>query len=292
MRPGGVRACCARSDDAAVRGGDHCGADWNVPAGLVMLYRCCRLRSDESRHRQFRDQLLWSCLLVLVVQSTTAAANGADVPAELAWLHSSLPAHCFIGVHAETFNSSEGFWDSGSWKLQPFKTTVDAERQAVYWHKDMVEDFYGEVWEYDDETVRLRQETFPKFPPPFEDSSLPWDVRPDKFRLYFSVVAASLLKGGKGRVLAPRNATTNWRATANTSTNLCNSWHEFEAGECAPYQRHFLDSAVYLATSHSLDTVFDGEASDAKWDAESCMRDLRDVVIINQEQSGEADGPT
>jgi hypothetical protein len=195
-------------------------------------------------------------------------------------------------VSRETLNATTGLWDSDSWRPQPFKTTVDAGRQAVYWHKDMLQDFYGELWEYDDDTVRLRQETFPKFPAPFENASLPWDVRPDKFRLYFSGSESEQLPGGNGRVLAPRHVSTSWRSKANTSTNLCSNWAQFKAGQCVPFQRHFLDSAVYLTEPESLDTVFDGRAADAKWYPDTSMHHLRDIVVINQEQSGDSDGPT
>ena len=43
-------------------------------------------------------------------------------------------------VRRETLNATTGLWESNSWRAQPFKTTVDAGRQAVYWHKDMLED--------------------------------------------------------------------------------------------------------------------------------------------------------
>ena len=145
----------------------------------------------------------WSfyVLLTLAAGSGTSLGGGiaaaGDVPPEMAWLHSALPTHCFVSVHAESLNTTTGMWDSGSWRPQPFKTTVDPSRQAVYWHKDMMESFYGELWEYDDDTIRLRQETFPKFPAPFENASLPLDVRPDKFRLYFSGGDLEQLPGGK-----------------------------------------------------------------------------------------------
>ena len=51
-------------------------------------------------------------------------------------------------------------------------------------------------------------ETFPKFPPPFEPAAQPWDVRPDKFRLFYQDeqrLPGGKLPGGKGRVLAPRD---------------------------------------------------------------------------------------
>ena len=131
-------------------------------------------------------------------------------------------------------------------------------------------------------------------------------------------------------MLAPRHAATGWRSRANTSTNLCSSWSQFEHGKCAPFQRHFLDAAVYLTQPATLDTTFDGKPADAKWyvktvcfsrhlyiktnilprqardkhrensknrasscrEADASMRTLRDVVVINQEQAGDADGPT
>lgn len=77
---------------------------------------------------------------------TGSSASSPGVPPELAWLHSELSVHCFVSVHAEAFNATTGLWESGSWRPQPFKTTVDASRQAVYWHKDMMQDFYGELY--------------------------------------------------------------------------------------------------------------------------------------------------
>ena len=116
---------------------------------------------------------------------------------------------------------------------------------------------------------------------------MPWDVRPGKFRLYFSGADTGQLLGGKGRVLAPRHATTTWRSRANTSTNLCSNWEQFKAGKCAAYQRRFLDSAVYLTQPPSLDTAFDGKAADSKWYPDASMQTLRGVVVINQNQSGD-----
>ena len=215
------------------------------------------------------------------------------VPPELAWLHSTLPDHCFVSVHAETLNRTTQEWTSGSWRPQPFKSTVDPTNRAVYWHKDALADFYGELWEYDDDTVRLRMETFPKFPEPYENASLPWDPRPDKFRLYFSGGEEQRMPGGHGRILAPRRLRADWLLRDNTSTALCSSWAQFAGGTCAPYQHDFLDSGVSVKhLPGPFSTTFDGPPADAKWAPDASMHQLTDVVVINQEQAGVAQGPT
>ena len=210
-----------------------------------------------------------------------------DVPAELAWLHSRLSEHCYVPVHAENLNCTTNTWDSGSWRTQPFKSVVDPQRNAVYWHKDDPLPFYGEVWGFDQDSIFLRQETFPHFPVPFENASTPWDARPGKFRLFFSPDDAQRLPGGKGRILAPRRLSTSWRHRGNMSAALCWNWTAFEAGRCLRYQTDFLDSDVFITRlSGPWDVSFDGKPTDPKWGADADMRNLHDVVVINQQMAG------
>ena len=176
-------------------------------------------------------------------------SDSVDVPPELAWLHSELPQHCYVEVHAETWNASATppQWQSACPNTQPFRSTVDAEHRGIYWHKDDLADYYGEVWEYDDDAIFIRMETFPKFPPPFEPAAQPWDARPGKFRLFSQNGQAR--PGGQGRVLAPRNrsaAGTSWSHRGSFNTALCSNYASFDAGRCTAFQSGFLDSKVFV----------------------------------------------
>ena len=240
---------------------------------------------------------LAALLLVVVAASVAATApplKTGDVPTELAWLHSDLPDHCFIEVHAEMWNATSSEWQSGCPTSQPFRSTVDAANRGIYWHKDEPANFYGEVWEYDEDAVFIRMETFPKFPPPFEPAAQPWDVRPDKFRLFYQ--DEQRLPGGKGRVLAPRDLATagkDWSHRGLMNTALCENWTVFDQGECVPRATHFLDSSVFVTrTIGPWSTHFDGEAVSKKWASKKSMRELAGAIVINQEMAGVAGNVT
>lgn len=228
----------------------------------------------------------FAALLPLIV------GGAVDVPPELAWLHSELPEHCFVEVHAESWNATTRTWQSGCPTTQPFRSTVDAKHRGVYWHKDEPADFYGEVWEYDDDAVYVRMETFPKFPSPFEPAALPWDARPDKFRLFFHDGQA--LPGGKGRVLAPRSlsaAGAGWSHRGRFNTGLCSNYTAFDDGSCVPFQTGFLDTKVFVTQpAGPWETHFDGETADPKWKSRPAMHGLVGVTVINQEMGGDQVG--
>jgi hypothetical protein len=206
-------------------------------------------------------------------------------------------------VHYETrVPGSADSWASGSPGLQPFKSTVDPARQAVYWHKDMMQDFYGEVWSYDNDNVFLRQETFPHWPS--DPPNTPWDVRPDRFRLFADATVdsgggdyTSRFPGGRGRVLAPVHLAVDWSHSGNMSTFLCQEWADFHRGNCSLFQPHFMDTVVTARRwggGRNFSTVFDGAVSGGgagEWVADATMQSLRDVVVISQAMSGSGGGP-
>jgi hypothetical protein len=215
-------------------------------------------------------------------------------------LHSDLAPHCFVAVHAELRVPGTDDWDSGCPSVQPFKSLVDAVLQAVYFHKDSAADFYGEVWNYDDEFIMLRQETFPLWPPPFDPPSAPWDARPDKFRLFADGGGgdASSLPGGRGRILAPvafdNAAASRWSYSGVMSTYLCRDWADFGGGNCTSFQPNFLDANVSVrgVDGDAFSTVFDGEPIDPQWAADAAMRDLvgSSVRVVDQQMAGGGGG--
>jgi uncharacterized surface protein with fasciclin (FAS1) repeats len=226
------------------------------------------------------------------------------IPAGMRLMHSELALHCFVTVHAEARIPGTDTWASSCPTTQPFKSVVDTARRAVYWHKDdEVHDFYGEVWNYDDDVISLRQETFPHWPAPYDPPSAPWDVRPDKFRLFAAGGGGDAthpnpnrLPGGRGRVLAPvafASSVSNWSHAGNMSTFLCRSWAELDAGNCTPYQPSFLDHNVTVRVvgddGAAFSTVFDGAVAEdptGQWAASAVMRDLQHVRVIDQQMAG------
>ena len=92
-------------------------------------------------------------------QEGSAGGERAAVPTGMRPLHSELPPHCYVSVHAEARVTGSDTWTSVCATSQPFKSVVDTNMRAVYFHKDMRADFYGEVWAYDEHVISLRQET-------------------------------------------------------------------------------------------------------------------------------------
>ena len=204
-----------------------------------------------------------------------------DIPGSLKWLHNELVDPCFIAVHSESRNGTSGSWISNVHNLQPFKSIVDPLHNGIYWHKDDLRSFYGEVWAYDESHVYLRQETFPHWPPPFDPPGSPWDIRPDKFRLFSSGAPQEMLPGGMGRVLAPVLFDINWAHAGNMSTHLCRDWSDFKVGNCSMYQADFLDHRVTVHQfAGEFSTVFDGELCDDPQGVFKASDDMRSCEYL------------
>jgi hypothetical protein len=220
--------------------------------------------------------------MVLVLLGLVVS-DSLSIPSNIKWLHSDLLDPCFVGVHSESRVGSTSAWTSNTAVLQPFKTIVDPVRRGVYWHKDDPHDFYGEVWTYDQSLIYLRQETFPHWPPPFDPPSAPWDIRPDKFRLFSSGSSAEDLPGGEGRVLAPVKFDLGWNHTGNMSTHLCRNWSGFQAGHCSIFQKNFLDSFVSVKQwQGNFSTTFDGELNDDPRGSFSPAETMRSCKCVRQ----------
>ena len=236
--------------------------------------------------------------MICTTVTVTFAALRPIIPQQLRLLHNELPDDCFVAVHAET-RVGPNSWLSACPTIQPFKSIVDPTLTAVYWHKDGMEDFYGEIWDYNNSSLYLRQETYPHWPPPYDPPSAPWDVRPDKFRLFSNgnPGAATRLPGGMGRVLAPFDFmnSSHWVHRGNMTTYLCRDWEEFKKGNCSLYQPSFLDSSVTVSKwGGEFSTIFDGHVDDpvGQWKVDKVMTSLKNVHVINQEMVGSSGGKT
>ena len=96
-------------------------------------------RGDQFDHFRFFAFLVlphYSLQPWIVASEVESEMTGVGGLKSQAWLHSDLPDHCFIEVHAESWNVSTSEWQSGCPTSQPFRSTVDAENRGIYWHKD------------------------------------------------------------------------------------------------------------------------------------------------------------
>lgn len=213
-------------------------------------------------------------LLTFALQSS-AFGQTADM---LVWMDSRLPEGTYVAGHVESRALGSATWTPTTQIYQPFKTKVNFVKKQVYFRKDANEGYYGEIFNYDDQLIYLRQETFPYFygvDPPLA----PWDVRPDKFRLF-----AGISQGNKpymqGRVVAPRTIPSGWNYQQYFNTYYCHNWSEFQSGACPIYQSNAYDNSVTVEALGPFSTVFDGEI--AEWPAAADFKAFGSGVVINQ----------
>lgn len=174
--------------------------------------------------------------------------------------------------------SGDTFWGNVTDVYQPFKSVVNRNFNHIYWRKDSMADWYGEIFSFDNNSIYLRSETFPVF----EGLDKAWDERIDKFRL-FAPNPSERLPGGQGRLISKRQIDTNWRHSATLNTYACYSFQEYTSGTCQLFQQGVNDSRIFIEKLNQFSTVFDGENPDAKWAATADFKSFDEVVVWHQE---------
>ena len=166
--------------------------------------------------------LLSLCIATAFSTSGAMAQSNSTVD----WMDSTLPATQYIGVDAETLNSA-GQWVTQTGILQPFKTSADRIAKKIYFRKDetdLTQTFYGELYTYDANNVRIHSETFPH-DDNIDGKNAAWDIRADRFRLFVQTQAngsAVTQNLGVGMVLAPIDLSNpNWSYSELGDTYLC-----------------------------------------------------------------------
>jgi hypothetical protein len=198
----------------------------------------------------------------------------------LTWMNSQLPADTYVAVHAEHRELGATQWTKVTDVYQPFRTNVDTTLRQVYWRKDdPSHDFYGEIFNYDVNTIELRMETTPNLSG--IDPPGTWDVRPDKFRLFVWANSADHRPYGHGRPIAPRTITSSWSQASLFDTFACNSWSDFQSGACPLYQHNAHDDTS-LEIIAPFSTVYDGEMEDPRWHATDEYKTFDEAVAVIQ----------
>jgi hypothetical protein len=196
----------------------------------------------------------------------------------LSWMNSQLPEHTYVAVHSEYRNLGDTQWSQNTYTYQPFRTSVDTTLRQVYWRKDdPANNFYGEIFNYDANTIQLRMETAPYLEG--HDPVGTWVVQPDKFRLFVSGNSANNRPYGQGRIIAPRTITSSWSQSSRIDTFACDHWSDFQSGNCQVYQTNAHDD-VSLEIIAPFSTVYDGEMEG--WTATDEYKNFDEAVVVNQ----------
>lgn len=223
----------------------------------------------------------------------TSAPSGAfgTTPTKLAenidmtqWMNSELEPG-FIEMFAEDFDGSH--WKDRAGVIpQLFKMKHLPSSKQLLWRKDDKQDFYGEIFYYDDQFVYLRSETFPIFHCPSVsgvcDPAGTWDDRPDKFRWFAG--RGEPMRTARGRVFAPKIAWHGWsHGPYAMDTYYCHSHNELDQSNCDLYQSNHRDWVTVEAYSNYNIFAADGDKVEEYPNAPSPAEKIYDVVIISQE---------
>ena len=197
---------------------------------------------------------------------------------------------------AEIWDNAKNSWISATGGVsQPFKMKADGAASQIYWRKDMPalselggpdKEFYGEIYTFDSDAVRLRFESFPFFACPAVGSRCDpdgqaWDIRPDKFRLFDS--GSGALDTTPGRFFAPRTAWNGWsHGPYVTDTYYCGSYAEFHQSTCTLYQHGVTDwDSIEAYVNYDIFNA-DGDRVVATPNGIPAQR-IYDVIIVSQE---------
>lgn len=225
-------------------------------------------------------------LLQLAATGAFTRAQGQSLETDiLKWMHSQLPEYTCVAMSAEF--KEDNHWKSATNdnRLQPFKTLVNEDARQIYWRKDdWTNNFYGELFTYDDKYIYLHTETFPHWP---ADPPIYWDARFSRFRIF---VNDSLANSDFriGRVIAPRTIDTNWNFSQPFDTYLCDNFDELAKKKCLLWQKEFWDTAVTIEVFDKFNTLYDGDSPAQPSDPTFKKLTTFDTAIaINQVMGGE-----
>ncbi len=227
---------------------------------------------------------------------TKTIINGAIDP--VTWLNTTKGEGSVRGF-SEVWDASRQTWVNGTGVAQPFKMYADRSVSQIYWRKDMPAvsqrqdgknyEYFGEIFTFDNTSVRLREESFPIFLCPgvggrCDAASAPWDIRADKFRL-FAVATGAPLKQTQGRFFMPRPMWHGWsNGPHDVNTYYCASYSELQQSTCPIYQQGIKDWITIEAYSNYDIFNADGDKVIAMPGGTPTQR-IYDVVIVTQEQN-------
>lgn len=216
-------------------------------------------------------------LTAIEVSGTALCEPAAAVM--LKFMHCSLPPENYIVTHAQRREGAEADWQPVITDLQCFRTCHVPELKVVLWRKDHVTaDYYGEIFTYDDRLIRLHTETFPaRTAVDPEDHT--WDERPDRFRLF--VEAREEEDWRLGRIMAPLDASLEWRHQGRIHTYICSDWKMYHDRTAPRWQHNFLDNEVFLERYGPFSTTYDGPSPEG-FEPDDTFTQFDEVIVIHQ----------
>jgi hypothetical protein len=226
------------------------------------------------------------------------------------WFHSQIGDDRYGLMRLENRGIGTSLWLSGVGNaMQVSKSKWNSTLKSLFWRKDSPthfagdativgagDSFYGEVFveNSDENTIELRQETFPVFPG--VDPTGTWDAREDKFRLFMKIPdkRARLLsrKATRGRVVAPitlsctsDGSTVDWVYNGWVNTYQCLGWDQFaREGGCSLYQQGVNDSKVFVEVLPNFSLEYDGKSTEPTNDP-AYTQSFDYALAINQEMN-------
>lgn len=214
---------------------------------------------------------------IVLVESYGAAGSKVTASETLRFMHCDLPADQYIQVHAEKRTSEADPWTNVTQVYQPFRSKVNLDWKQVYWRKDALKySFYGELFTFDNDVIRLHTETFPAKTGIDSPEQPAWDARYDRCRLF---VDNSQPSRGVGREIMPVGSYTGWQIDKYVDTYLCNNFDELNDGT-APLFQHNVHDNVTVELSAPFSTVYDGES--LNWPASGVFTNFDEALIVNQ----------
>lgn len=198
----------------------------------------------------------------------------------LSWLNSMLPSNTYIGIHAENWNKEKKKWTTNVEVLQPFKSMVYKPWNVAFWRKDAPQNFYGELFTFDINTLRLHSETFPPKTPVDPENQTPWMDVISRARLFVADSDGNnTLDFSKGRIMATMNGSASSEFIGYMDTFMTSSFEELNSPTPRKYQENVYDH-VYITREAPYSNVYDGEIEG--YEAEKEFKNFDEAWIINQ----------
>lgn len=200
----------------------------------------------------------------------------ADAVDMMKWFDSMLPEDTYVAVNFEHRDNDQLPWVDQTGVYQPFKSRADRLWKKMYWRKDDMADFYGELFSYDNNVVRLHTETFPPKTPVDPPGQPNWDARWDRVRVFVQTTDPDW---SLGRTIAPTNASTTWTYNGSLNTFIANNLTQLNTCTAPQYQWGVQDS-VSISRVAPFNAVFDGVCTG--WPADSTFQSFDEAICINQ----------
>jgi len=204
----------------------------------------------------------------------------------LKWLDSMLPANTYIGTHAESWDKENQKWVSNVEVYQLFKSMVYKPWNVAFWRKDAVQNFYGEMFTFDRDKLRLHSETFPpKTPIDPEDQTI-WDDRIERARIFVEDRnGKDDYDFSKGRIMATMDGSDRSEFNSYIDTFMVSSFEELNQTPLPRKYQENVKDHVFITREKPFSNIYDGEMEG--YEAEEEFKEFDEAFIINQHMNDE-----